>query len=144
MMKIILWILRILAALIMLQTLYFKFTAAPESIYIFSTLGMEPYGRIGTGIGELIASILLLYPRTTGYGAVICLGLMSGALFFHITKLGIVVQNDGGLPCRHRNLAFKQILRRPTHQRWSTGPQQVAILRLQVYQGSPAPATIWR
>ena len=96
MMKIILWILRILAALIMLQTLYFKFTAAPESIYIFSTLGMEPYGRIGTGIGELIASILLLYPRTTGYGAVIGLGLMSGALFFHITKLGIVVQNDGG------------------------------------------------
>ncbi|GGB12602.1 DoxX family protein [Puia dinghuensis] len=91
-----LWILRGLAAVIMLQTLFFKFTAAPESVYIFSTLGMEPWGRIGIGIGELIASILILIPATTAFGALIGVGLMSGAIFFHLTKLGIVVQDDSG------------------------------------------------
>ncbi len=80
----------------MLQTLFFKFTAAPESVYIFSTLGLEPWGRIGIGILELVASILILIPRTTAFGAVLALGLMGGALFFHLTKLGIVVQGDGG------------------------------------------------
>lgn len=84
------------AALIMLQTLYFKFSASPESVYIFSTVGMEPYGRIGTGIGELIASILLLIPKTTWLGAMGAIGLMSGALFFHLTILGIEVMDDGG------------------------------------------------
>ena len=90
------WILRLLAAIIMLQTLYFKFSAAPESVYIFSTLGMEPWGRIGTGVLELIASLLILYPRTTAFGAVLGVGLMAGAIFFHLTKLGIEVQGDGG------------------------------------------------
>jgi uncharacterized membrane protein YphA (DoxX/SURF4 family) len=90
------WLLRLIAAVIMLQTLYFKFSAAPESVYIFSTLGMEPWGRIGTGVLELVASILILVPRTTGFGALLGLGLMSGALFFHLTKLGIEVQNDSG------------------------------------------------
>lgn len=90
------WILRLLAAVILLQTLYFKFSAAPESIYIFSKLGMEPWGRIGTGILELIAGILLLIPATTAFGALLAIGLMAGAIFFHITKLGISVQNDGG------------------------------------------------
>lgn len=90
------WIFRIIAAVIMLQTLFFKFTAAPESVYIFSKLGMEPWGRIGIGILELIASILLLIPYTVAYGAVLGLGLMSGALFFHLTRLGIVVQDDSG------------------------------------------------
>ncbi|KIC94863.1 DoxX family protein [Flavihumibacter solisilvae] len=90
------WILRLVAAVIMLQTLFFKFTGAPESIYIFTTLGMEPWGRIGTGVMELVASVLLVIPRTTALGAVMGLGLMSGALFFHLTKLGIVVQNDSG------------------------------------------------
>lgn len=90
------WIARIVAAVIMLQTLYFKFTGAEESVYIFSTLGLEPYGRIGTGIGELIASVLILIPATTWVGAVMALGLMSGALFFHITKLGIEIMGDGG------------------------------------------------
>lgn len=90
------WIARILAAVIMLQTLYFKFTGAEESVYIFSTLGMEPYGRIGTGIGELIASVLILIPATSWAGAIMALGLMSGALFFHITKLGIEIMGDGG------------------------------------------------
>lgn len=91
------WVLRIVAAGILLQTLFFKFTGAEESIYIFSTLGMEPWGRIGTGVMELIASILILLPRTTAIGSTLATGLMSGALFFHLTKLGIEVQGDGGL-----------------------------------------------
>jgi uncharacterized membrane protein YphA (DoxX/SURF4 family) len=90
------WILRLLAAIILLQTLYFKFSAAPESIYIFSKLGMEPWGRIGTGVLELIAGILILIPATTAFGALLAIALMSGAIFFHFTKLGINVQNDGG------------------------------------------------
>src|SRR4030095_9599523 len=90
------WILRLLAAVILLQTLYFKFSAAPESIYIFSKLGMEPWGRIGTGVLELIAGILLLIPATTVFGALLATSLMAGAIFFHITKLGIIVQDDGG------------------------------------------------
>ncbi len=94
--KILTWSLRIIAALIMIQTLYFKFTGAEESIYIFSTLGIEPYGRIGSGIAELIASILILIPATTGFGALIAVGVMSGAIFSHLTKLGIVVKDDGG------------------------------------------------
>ena len=63
------WILRIIAAVILLQTLYFKFTGQPESVTLFTTLGMEPWGRIGTGIFELIGSILILIPRTTLPGA---------------------------------------------------------------------------
>ena len=94
--SIIAWVLRLLAAAIMLQTLFFKFTAAPESVYIFKTLGMEPYGRIGTGVMELLASVLILYPKTTVYGAVLAVGLMAGAIFFHLTKLGLVVMDDGG------------------------------------------------
>lgn len=86
----------ILAAVIMLQTLYFKFSAAPESVYIFSKLGLEPYGRIGIGIAELIASILILIPITRLYGSIIAVGVMIGALYFHLTELGIVVMNDGG------------------------------------------------
>jgi hypothetical protein len=91
---IILWLLRILAAVLILQTLYFKFTAHPQSVHLFTVLGMVPWGRIGTGTLELIASALILYPRTTGIGAVLGIGLMSGAVFFHLTKLGIVF--DGG------------------------------------------------
>jgi uncharacterized membrane protein YphA (DoxX/SURF4 family) len=94
--NILIWVLRLTAAVIMLQTLYFKFTAAPESVYIFSALGMEPLGRISVGCMELIAAILIIIPRTTGLGALMGAGIMSGALFFHLTKLGIVVQNDGG------------------------------------------------
>lgn len=94
--NIFIWILRLIAAIILLQTLFFKFTAAPVSVYIFSELNMEPWGRIGTGIAELIAAMLILYPKTTFYGALIGVGLMAGAIFFHLTKLGIVVQNDSG------------------------------------------------
>jgi len=95
-MKIVNWILRLLAAVIMLQTLYFKFTAAPESVYIFTTIGMEPYGRIGIGVMELVASILLIVNSTRLIGAGLGVGLMAGALFFHLTQLGIEVQGDGG------------------------------------------------
>ena len=91
------WILRIVPAVILLQTLFYKFSGAPESVFIFSQIGMEPWGRIGIGVGELIASILLLIPRTTWLGALGGIGLMSGAVFFHLTKLGIEVLDDGGL-----------------------------------------------
>ena len=90
------WLLRVIAAAIMLQTLFFKFSASEESVYIFSTLGMEPGGRIGSGIAELVASILILYPRTTWMGALLGMGIMGGAIFFHLTKLGIIVKDDGG------------------------------------------------
>ena len=85
------WILRGIAAVILLQTLFFKFTGARESVYIFSTLGMEPWGRIGSGVAELIAAALLLMPSTVAYGAVLSLGVISGAIFFHLTKLGIAL-----------------------------------------------------
>ena len=90
------WILRLLAAVILLQTLFFKFTASEESVYIFTKLGLEPYGRIGIGILELIAAALILYPKTTAFGAALAVGLMGGALFSHLTKLGIVVMDDHG------------------------------------------------
>jgi len=92
--NILVWVLRLLAAVILLQTLYFKFTAHPQSVKLFTEIGMEPWGRIGTGIFELIASFLILYPRTTGYGAVLGLGLMAGAIYFHLTKIGIVFDGD--------------------------------------------------
>lgn len=92
--KIFTWTLKVLAALIMLQTLYFKFSAAPQSVHLFTILGMEPWGRIGIGSLELVASILILIPRTTGFGALMGVGLMAGAIFFHITKLGIEFDGD--------------------------------------------------
>jgi uncharacterized membrane protein YphA (DoxX/SURF4 family) len=94
--KLSVWLLRILSAVIMLQSLIFKFSAAEESMYIFTTLGIEPWGRIGIGILELVASALLLWPRTTAWGALLGAGLMVGAAFAHLTRLGIVVKNDGG------------------------------------------------
>jgi uncharacterized membrane protein YphA (DoxX/SURF4 family) len=94
--SIFIWILRLTASIILLQTLYFKFSGAAESIYIFSTLGIEPYGRIGSGIVELIASILILIPRTTLLGALMGVSVMLGAIFSHLFVLGIEVKNDGG------------------------------------------------
>lgn len=91
------WVLQLLAAVILAQTLYFKLTAAPESVYIFSTLGMEPWGRIGTALVELVAVVLLLVPRTAVLGAILALGVMGGAVASHLTTLGIEVQGDGGL-----------------------------------------------
>lgn len=89
-------VLRIIAALILLQTLFFKFTGAPESKFIFSTLGIEPWGRWFAGVSELIASILLLVPVTQLLGALMALGIMAGAIASHILILGVEVQDDGG------------------------------------------------
>lgn len=91
------WVLQILVAVILLQTLFFKFTGAEESVYIFSQLGAEPWGRIGSGVIELIAAILLLTPRTTTLGAILALGTISGAILSHLFKLGLVIKDDGGL-----------------------------------------------
>ena len=91
------WVLQIVVSVILLQTLFFKFTGAPESVYIFSTLGAEPWGRIGSGVVELIAAVLLLVPATITIGAVLSLGVMVGAIMSHLTVLGIEVQGDGGL-----------------------------------------------
>ncbi len=90
------WVLQIVAAVIMLQTLYFKFSGAEESIYIFSAIGMEPWGRYLTGVMELIAGVLLLTRKWNFLGAILGMGLMSGALFFHLTSLGVEVQGDDG------------------------------------------------
>ena len=94
--KIIYWLARILAALIMLQTLFFKFTGASESIEIFTKMGMEPWGRFGSGVMELVASILLLVNPMAKWGAVLGAGLMAGAIGSHLFVLGIEVQGDGG------------------------------------------------
>ena len=91
------WLLRILAAGILLQTLFFKFTAAPESVYIFTQVGAEPAGRIGSGVIELIAAVLLLLTRLTWLGSVLACGMMAGAIASHLTVLGIEVQGDKGL-----------------------------------------------
>src|SRR6185503_19704669 len=91
------WICQVTAAVILGQTLFFKFTGAPESKYIFSTLGIEPWGRIGTGVLELITVLLLLSPRTAALGAVLAIGLMGGAIMSHLTRLGIEIQGDHGL-----------------------------------------------
>jgi len=90
------WAARIAAAIIMIQTLYFKFSGAEESVYIFSAVGIEPWGRIGTGILELVASVLILINATAWIGALLGLGLMAGAILIHLTILGIEVKDDGG------------------------------------------------
>lgn len=101
---IVIWILRLAAAVILLQTLFFKFTGAPESVYIFTKVGsgiglnfLEPWGRIGSGVMELAAAILLLWPAFSWLGSVLAIGAVSGAIVFHLTILGIDVQGDHGL-----------------------------------------------
>lgn len=89
--------LRIIVAIILIQTLRFKFSAHPDSVYIFETVGLEPIGRIGIGILELIAGVLLLIPKTVWIGASLTLGIIGGAIIMHLTQLGIHVKGDGGL-----------------------------------------------
>ena len=96
-MRILSWLLRLAAAFILLQTLFFKFTGAEESVYIFSTLGVEPWGRYASGIVELITAVLLLVPVTAALGSVLAIGVAGGALMSHLTVLGIDVKGDGGL-----------------------------------------------
>jgi len=91
------WVLRITAGIILLQTLFFKFTAAPESVYIFTRVHAEPWGRIGSGVVELIAAMLILTPWFTWLGSLLAMGVMAGAILSHLTVLGIEVQGDKGL-----------------------------------------------
>ena len=95
--KIITTVARFGAAAILLQTLFFKFTGAPESVYIFSTLGIEPVGRIGSGVAELISAILLIWPSKSLIGALLSAGVMAGAIASHVLFLGFEIMNDGGL-----------------------------------------------
>jgi uncharacterized membrane protein YphA (DoxX/SURF4 family) len=94
--NILIWVAKLIAVIILVQTLFFKFSGAEESVYIFTKLGAEPFGRIGSGIMELIASVLILIPRTTLIGALIGAGTMLGAIVSHLFILGIEVKNDGG------------------------------------------------
>ena len=95
--KALLWLMRLVVAGILLQTLFFKFTGAAESVFIFETIGAEPYGRIGSGVMELIASVLILAPSTVALGALLAVGLMVGAIVGHLAVLGIEIMGDGGL-----------------------------------------------
>lgn len=90
-------ILRLIVAVILIQTLRFKFTAHPDSVYIFTKVGLEPIGRIGIGIAELIAGILLLFRKTAWAGATLTLGIIGGAIMMHLTQLGIEIKGDGGV-----------------------------------------------
>jgi hypothetical protein len=94
-MKVLSWVLQAVVAVILLQTLFFKFTGAPESVYIFSKLGAEPWGRIASGVFELVSAALLLFPRTAAVGALMSLGVISGAIFSHLTRLGIALTEVG-------------------------------------------------
>ena len=112
------WVLRLVAAVILLQTLFFKFTGAPESVYIFTKLseflsrvvapvlgtniaGMvarsEALSRVGSGVMELVAAILLIWPRYSWAGALLAFAATAGAIASHLTFLGIEVQGDQGL-----------------------------------------------
>ncbi len=95
--KYLLFTLRIIVVIILIQTLRFKFLAHPDSVYIFTQVDLEPFGRIGIGVLELIAGVLLLIPKTVWAGATITLGLIGGAIFMHLTKLGIEVNDDSGI-----------------------------------------------
>jgi len=92
-----LWVLRLVPAIILAQTLYFKFTGAPESVEIFTKVGFEPWSRLFTGILELFAVVLILIPLTSEVGALLVCGLMAGAILSHLFILGIEVAGDGGL-----------------------------------------------
>jgi putative oxidoreductase len=96
-MNILSWLLRLVVAVILLQTLFFKFTGAEESVYIFTTLRAEPWGRYGSGVVELIAAALLLVPNTVVHGALLSVAVAAGAILSHLTLLGIEVKDDGGL-----------------------------------------------
>lgn len=95
--NVLLWACRIVAAVILLQTLYFKFTSSPESVYIFSQVDMEPEGRYVMGMAELVAAILLLIPKTSFFGALLAFFIMIGAIATHVLILGIEVEGDNGL-----------------------------------------------
>lgn len=94
--KIVLWVIRIIVAAILVSVIWIKFQARPESIYVFTKIGLGPWGRMSSGVIELIAVLLLLIPRTTGWGALLLIFAMTSIIFFHLSSLGIEVMNDGG------------------------------------------------
>ena len=93
----VLWLMRLVVAGILLQTLFFKFAGADESVFIFTALGAEPYGRLGSGVVELMASTLILWPSTVALGALLAVGVMTGAIVSHLAVLGVEIMGDGGL-----------------------------------------------
>lgn len=93
---IVLWGCRILVSLILLQTLYFKFTAHPESVLLFTKLGVEPWGRIALGCIELLVGIGLLIPRLSLLASFGAVGILSGAILTHLAIIGIESNGDGG------------------------------------------------
>ena len=94
--KVIYWVVKVIPAIILLQTLFYKFTGHEVSVYIFEQVGLGNIGRIGSGVVELIAGILLIIPKTSWAGSLLALGTIAGAIFFHLTRLGIEVLGDGG------------------------------------------------
>ena len=96
------WAAQIGVAAILGQTLFFKFTYAPETQVIFGPRGGRPAATL-VGLAELVCVVLLLLPRTAALGAAFSLLVISGAIFTHLTSLGIQVVNpqtgesDGGL-----------------------------------------------
>ena len=94
--KLISWSGQVIAAVILAQSLFFKFSGAPEAVHIFTALGVEPWGRIGIAVFELATVILLLTPRGAATGALLAIGLMIGAIGSHLLVLGVDLQGDGG------------------------------------------------
>lgn len=90
-----LWIFQVIGGLILLQASVFKFIGAPETVHIFTTMGVEPWGRFLTGILEVAAGVMLLVPRTAALGAALALGVISGAILSHLTVLGIAIEAIG-------------------------------------------------
>lgn len=96
------WAAQILVALILAQTLFFKFTYAPETQVIFGPRGGRP-AATAVGLVELLCVVLLLIPRTAASGALLSLLVISGAIFTHLTSLGVQIidpvtrKGDGGL-----------------------------------------------
>ena len=95
--RVVSWICCLIAAAIMIETLFFKFSGAAESKYIFQKMGTEPWMRWVQGLWELLASIGLLWPRLKWAGGILTTGAMAAAILSHITWLGFQVQNDHGL-----------------------------------------------
>ncbi len=95
-MRIVIFLVKFLITIIVGQTLFFKFSGAVESIYIFSVLGVEPWGRLALGVLELLSLVFLWIPKTTLYALILILGMMSGAIASHLFILGIEIMGDKG------------------------------------------------
>lgn len=111
--KYLVWLLVLIPVIVFLQSLPFKFSGAAETQYIFTTIGawmasiglgsvataFASHGAVGVGIAELVASVLLVIPATRHWGALLGLGLLSGAIFFHLaTPLGVALKYPGAGP----------------------------------------------